>query len=82
MQNKKNRIPNLNQDRIDDTPINANISYKKSDQEIKSYIKNKEPVHPLTLRLPKSLYLNLRKTAFNENKTITNLIIDCINKKY
>lgn len=77
---KRTKIPNISKERIDFMPTETIIN-KEKNIKINDFLKNKEATHALTLRMPKSLYLKLRKKAFQKNVTMTNLILKAINSE-
>ena len=76
--NKKNKIPSITKERLDDT-ITSNVRPTSSqDQQVYAFLKGKESVQPLTTRIPKELYAKFRKIAFDKNLKMNQIIIDLI----
>ncbi len=83
---KKNKIPQISPDRIDNSgELKNSIGYTKEDQNVKSFLKGKKPIQAITLRFPKDIYKNLRKIAFEEetkiNKIVVQLVEEYVNSK-
>ena len=77
-QNRSKRIPTVSENRLDSNQSVSAIGYSKEEQQAQSFIKGKEPVQPLTLRLPISIYSKLREIAFKQEEKITHVIIRSI----
>jgi hypothetical protein len=78
IQNKKNSIPSISQDRLDN---GFSLSVKPSsaeERDVYSFLKGKEPVQTLTTRIPKALYAQFRKIAFDKNLKMNQIIVQYI----
>lgn len=76
--NKKNRIPSITKDRLDDTITSNARPTSSQEQQVYAFLKGKESVQPLTTRIPKELYSQFRKIAFDKNLKMNQIIIDLI----
>lgn len=76
--NKKNSIPSISEDRLDNNfSLNAATSSIK-EKDVYSFLKGKEPVQTLTTRIPKELYSQFRKIAFDKNLKMNQIIVQFI----
>lgn len=76
MSNKK--IPVIPPERLDNSPGFYNSSMTKEEKQAQSFVKGKEAVQQFTIRIPASLYKELKQSAFNMDKKINHIIIDLI----
>jgi len=76
--NKKNTIPSITKDRLDNSIISNTRPTSSKEQQVYAFLKGKESVQPLTTRIPKELYSQFRKIAFDKNLKMNQIIIDLI----
>ena len=75
--NKRRKIPKISPDRLDSSPGYKNIA-TKDDRKAQSFLKGKEEVKQFPLRMPLSLYKELRQLAFDEDVKINNILLELI----
>lgn len=75
---KKLGIPNVNPDRLDDSPAIAKVGSTKSEQNAQAFLIGKEQVQPITIRVPVALYKEFRKHAFEQNDKMNQIILRLI----
>jgi hypothetical protein len=75
---KRRKIPKISPDRLDSSPVNKNIILTKDEKKAQSFLKGKETVKQFPLRMPLSLYRELRQVAFTEDVKINNILIELI----
>jgi hypothetical protein len=81
LEQKRKRIPQISSERLDTTLPNVSTGNSKEELLAHAFIKGKEPIQSMTLRLPLGLYKNLREIAFKTDDKISRLILSAI-KKY
>lgn len=75
---KRNKIPSISPERLDDSPGDTFVGNTRKEQNVHAFLKGKEPVQPFTIRMPVTLYQELRKTAFDKSEKINQIIISLI----
>ena len=78
MSDKKLKIPSISPDRIDRSTGNFSVGTTKEDLAAHAFVKGKDPVQSLTIRLPMPLYNEVRELAFKDKTKITHIIIRSI----
>ena len=78
MNNKRNRIPTITDDRIDTTLPIVNKPITAEDIKINNLLKGKESTQVLTTRIPKNLYKVFRETAFKKNIKMNQIVVNLI----
>lgn len=78
IKNKKNTIPSITQDRIDNNIISRLPQISTEEKKVYAFLKGKESVQSLTIRIPKKLYSDFRKKAFDQNIKMNQIIVDLI----
>ena len=76
--NKRRKIPKISPDRLDSSPGHKNVIATKDDRKAQSFLKGKEVVKQFPLRMPLSLYKELRQVAFDEDVKINNILLELI----
>jgi len=76
--NKKNTIPSITKDRLDNSITLNTRPTSSQEQQVYAFLKGKESVQALTTRIPKELYSQFRKIAFDNNLKMNQIIIDLI----
>ena len=74
---KKFKIPEVLSDKID-TKINTAVGSTKQDKLAQAYIKGKEPIVALQLRLPKSLHTELDDISHMTKDSLNQIIVRAI----
>lgn len=72
MDTKKILIPIVSEHRSN------RISYKKEDQQRHAFVKEREPKQLITVKIPLSLYRELKEIAFKTDDKMTPIIIRAI----
>ena len=81
MQNKNNKIPSISADRLDSDNIpNTTPNFTKEEQNINAFLKGKEAVQAITLRLPSNMYQQLRQVAFQKEIKINTIIVKLVSE--
>lgn len=75
---KKRGIPTVSKDRMDTSPIDSSVGTNKVERTAHSFIKGKEPIQALSLRLPVSLYKELREVAYKTEDKINQIIVRAV----
>ena len=79
MGKKKNtHRPTISPDRLDTTPANISVGNTKEDRRARAFIKDKEPIQSLSVRLPTSMHKELRKLAFETEESLNQIIVKAI----
>lgn len=77
MTNKK-KIPVISPERLDNSSSFYNTSMTKEEKKAQSFLKGQEPIQQFTVRMPVSLYKELKQLAFNMDTKINHIIVDLI----
>lgn len=80
-ENKRNRIPSISPERLDTSHADNTISNTREEQKTLAFLKGREVTQPFTIRIPKVVYQELRKIAFDKNIKINQIIVSLI-KEY
>ena len=78
MNNQRNKIPSITKDRLDS---NGELALKPTsieEQKIHAFLKGKEPIQTFTARIPKKLYSQFRKIAFDKDIKMNQIIVQLI----
>lgn len=78
MNNKRNRIPTITEDRIDLTLPLVERPITAEDIRINNLLKGKESTQVLTTRIPKNLYKIFREIAFKKNIKMNQIVVGLI----
>lgn len=78
---KKNKIPTISAERLNTFQTNTIVGNSKEERAAHAFLKGKELTQPFTIRIPKTLYQELRKIAFDRNEKINQIIVKLI-KEY
>ena len=78
MNNKRNRIPTITEDRIDLTLPLVERPITAEDIRINNLLKGKESTQVLTTRIPKNLYKIFREIAFKKNIKMNKIVVGLI----
>lgn len=78
IEKKRNKIPSISPERLDTSEGNTLIGNTREEQKAHAFLKGKEVTQPFTIRIPTNLYQDLRKTAFEKNIKINQIIISLI----
>jgi predicted HicB family RNase H-like nuclease len=78
IENKRNKIPAISPERLDTTECDASVGSTREEQKALAFLKGKEVTQPFTIRIPTSLYQELRKAAFDKNIKINQIIVGLI----
>ncbi len=78
MNNKRNRIPTISNDRIDTTVSIIEKSMTAEDIRINNILKGKNSIQSLTIRIPKNIYKVFREIAFKKDIKMNQIIISFI----
>jgi len=77
-QKRKVRKPTISPDRLNTAPADISIENTKEGHRIHAFIKNKEPIQVLPVRLPISIHQKLRKLAFETKNSLNQIVIKAI----
>jgi hypothetical protein len=75
---KRKKIPQISLDRLDSTNPNHVVGTNKEEKTAYAFMKGKEQVQPLTLRLPLEVYQDLREYAFKNRIKINQLVVKLV----
>ena len=78
MSNQRNKIPSITEGRLDN---NIELGLKPTstqDKKIQAFLKGKEATQTFTTRIPKELYTQFRKTAFDKNIKMNQIVVQLI----
>jgi hypothetical protein len=78
MNNKRNKIPSITEDRIDNNVELGSKPTTAKDKEIQSFLKGKESTQAFTTRIPKELYNKFRKMAFDKDIKMNQVVVQLI----
>jgi len=80
-QDKRNKIPTISPERLDNSAHNVVISNTKTDRVAIAFVKEKEITQPFTIRIPIAEYQQIRRIAFDKDIKINQIIVGLI-KEY
>lgn len=72
---KQRKIPSISPDRVDQSPPNTAVGSTKKDQMAHAFVKGKETIQRLTIRIPVSMYDDLCDVAFKKGRLKLNHIV-------
>jgi hypothetical protein len=72
---KHKKIPSISPDRVDQSPPNTSVGLTKEDQMAHAFVKGKEPIQRLTIRIPVGMYDDLCDVAFKNGRLKLNHIV-------
>lgn len=75
---KNSHKPIISADRLDTTPADTFVGHTKEDRNAHAFIKDKEPIQSLSVRLPTSMHKELRKLAFETEESLNQIIVKAI----
>lgn len=70
--------PTISPGRLDTTPADTFVRNTKEDRRAYAFMKDKEPIQALSVRLPSSMHQELRKLAFKTEKSLNQIIVKAI----
>jgi hypothetical protein len=81
MKNKNNKIPSISVDRLDtNDTLKTTQNFTKEEQNVNSFLKGRESVQAITLRLPNNMYKHLRQVAFQKEIKINKIIVKLVSE--
>jgi len=78
MNNKRNKIPSITEDRMDKNVELGSKPTTVKDREIQAFLKGKEATQAFTTRIPKELYNKFRKIAFDKDIKMNQVVVQLI----
>ncbi len=78
MNNSNKKIPSISEDRLDNN-IELDLTLSSTgNKQINDFLKGRELTQPFTTRIPKDLYTQFRKIAFDRNIKMNQIVVQLI----